>query len=326
MSLLPLVIPAISEELLANLGIGQLALVLDPEAASFDYFQRWLNDGHAGQLQYLCDERGEKRKSLKEVFPHFKIAIVFLFPYQKTLAANNKLKIADYVFAFGDEDYHKVLPQRIKQFFSILGITEEHYQTVVDTAPILERDLAYRAGLGWFGKNSMLLNKKFGSYFLIASAIFNVELDVQSNPFLHSHNNIELDHCGNCRACIDACPTKAILDDKRQIETTLCISSYTIELFNGDKVAPLGSESTAEVFGCDICQTVCPWNNKIAFTSNDKMEKSLLAEKFYHADVNTIISSLESMSKRSFKKTFAHTAMARTGRDSVTKNFKDKIN
>jgi len=319
------VISTIPSVLLDQLGISALGLVTEPQALSFDRFVHWVNLGYAGELKYLCDERKDKRKSLCEIFPNFKSAVVFLFSYPKTPLAENDLKIADYIFAFNDCDYHQILSQRIKKFFSAINISEEHYQIAVDTAPILERDLAYRAGLGWIGKNSMLINRKLGSYFLIASAVFNIEITFSNQKIIAQADLKETDHCGNCRACLDACPTNAIIENQRQIDSRLCISTYTIESFGGDKTPPSSKRGTQEIYGCDICQSVCPWNNKVPMQELSQLKNSLVFENFYKNDIESIIKDLSSMSKRSFKKKFTHTALARTGRDGMIKNLKDKI-
>ncbi len=313
-------IPKISQDVLSQFNIADVGIVHDPEALSYHRYKQWLDLGKASYLTYLSDERAKKRKSIKEVFPNFQSALVFLFPYKKSHAGKNSLKMADYVLAFDDQDYHHVLPQKIKAMLSSLEWAKDiKYQIIVDTAPVLERDMAYRAGLGWFGKNSMLINKYWGSYFLIASAIFEVKLSFEDEKAY------EVDHCGSCRSCIEACPTNAILESVRQIDVEKCISSYSIELFTADKKAPAGSENAAEIYGCDICQSVCPWNSKITFSKDAENENSLIANTFLNKSLEEVVSNLEAMSKRNFKKTFAHTPIGRTGRDSVLKNIKDKI-
>lgn len=310
-----------SNEHLLKFGISQMGVVYEPSAITFNHYITWIKNGNAGYLNYLKDERANKRKSLLEVFPDFKSALVFLFPYKKNIEAINNLKIADYVLAFDELDYHRVLPLRIEEFFGTLNLPKNlKYQIAVDTMPVLERDLAYRAGLGWFGKNSMLLNKKLGSYFLIASAVFDVHIDLDT-----IQSDYETDHCGNCRACIDACPTNAIIENQRQIDVNKCIASYTIELFTDKKSPPVGSSDTNEIFGCDICQTVCPWNSKIEIKNSVESENSIIQKTFMVNSLEQVIATLESMSKRSFKKLFSHTSMGRTGRDSILKNLKDKL-
>jgi epoxyqueuosine reductase len=318
-------IPSIPLDLLHQNGIGAISLVHEAKTISFDKYLSWVDAGYAGPLKYLTDDRKNKRASLKKLYPNFQAAVVFLFPYSKTPSAPNGIKIADYVFAFNDEDYHHVLPNRIKNFFEALNVDETRYQVVVDTQPILERDLAYRSGLGWIGKNSMLINRNLGSYFLIATAIFESDIQFQDQYISIQSSRLETDHCGSCRACLDACPTNAILENERQINANLCISTYTIENFSYTKTPPLASRETNEVFGCDICQTVCPWNNKVQMKNFTEHQNSIIYNNFYLNSLADVIKNFLNMSKRNFKKLFISTPIARTGRDGMVKNLKDKL-
>lgn len=321
-----IVLSSFDKEELLQFQIADIGLVYDPKAISFDRYEEWLKHGYASYLTYLKDERADKRVSLLEVFPDFKSALVFLFPYKKSSAGYNQLKIADYVMAFQDQDYHKVLPQKIKSYLDLQTWSKTlDYKIIVDTAPVLERDLAYRAGLGWFGKNSMLINKYIGSYFLIASVLFDVKITIPSKAE-NIIQDFEADHCGSCRACIEACPTNAIIENSRQIEVEKCIASYTIELFTKEKKFPTGSEQRKEIFGCDICQSVCPWNSKIPIASMHENENSVVAKTFLNDSMANIIKGLEAMSKRSFKKLFSNSPIGRTGRDALLKNILDKLN
>ena len=155
-------------------------------------------------------------------------------------------------YAWG-EDYHDVLPERMKDLVRYIeeqvgGPVRNRYYT--DTGPILERDLAQRAGIGWIGKNTCLINPKQGSYFLLSEIFLDLELEPDS-PFV-------TDHCGTCTRCITACPTQCILPD-RTLDARRCISYLTIEL-KEDIPSELRSLVGNWVFGCDVCQMVCPWN------------------------------------------------------------------
>jgi epoxyqueuosine reductase len=173
------------------------------------------------------------------------------------------------------QDYHEILPERMKELVQFIeeqvgGPVKNRWYT--DTGPILERDLAQRAGIGWIGKNTCLIHPKHGSYFLLSEILLDLALEPDP-PFV-------TDHCGTCTRCIDACPTDCILPD-RTIDATRCISYLTIELKDGIPTA-LRDKVGSWVFGCDICQMVCPWNRFVgqgdpAFGS-DRPDPSLTEE------------------------------------------------
>jgi epoxyqueuosine reductase len=156
-------------------------------------------------------------------------------------------------YAVGPLDYHDVIREKLN---SICAVLKEqfsgNYRGVVDTAPLLEREFAELAGLGWIGKNTLLLNRDWGSYFFIAAILTDVELETT--------NHIESDHCGSCTACLDACPTGAF-PQPRVLDATKCISYLTIE-HRGESHEALRSQMGDWIFGCDVCQIVCPWNRK----------------------------------------------------------------
>jgi epoxyqueuosine reductase len=165
-------------------------------------------------------------------------------------------------YAWGD-DYHDVLPERLQQLVSFIENHVGHPVTnrwYTDTGPILERDLAQRAGLGWIGKNTCLIHPRLGSYFLLAEILLGVELEADA-PFVP-------DHCGTCRRCLEACPTGCILEN-RTLDANRCISYLTIEL---KETIPVGLRSKIGewLFGCDICQQVCPWNQRFATSAGDQ--------------------------------------------------------
>ena len=188
----------------------------------------------------------------------------------------------------------------------------DDYDISLDVHPVLERDLAYRAGLGWFGKNSMLIHQNFGSYFLIGSLILHEKLDL-------TQRHLETDHCGNCRRCIDACPTQAILENERTLDTKKCISTYTIEIFK-EAPAPDGYPNVSnEIFGCDICQEVCPWVKKNA--GETKLDSSWLVE-FFDRSQGEIYNEISSLSNKEFKTKFRSTSLERLGKKGLLKNLK----
>ena len=157
-------------------------------------------------------------------------------------------------YAYG-RDYHKVMKKKLKSLFSFINeiLPEATGRAFVDSAPVLEHALARNAGLGWIGKNSLLLTKKFGSYVFIGEIILDKELD-------YTENSIQ-DYCGTCSLCVDECPTNAINPD-RTVNANKCISYLTIE-HKGDIPAEFSNLFYNRAFGCDICQDVCPWNRDL---------------------------------------------------------------
>lgn len=203
-------------------------------------------------MAYLSEERSRTRRSnIKQILPDCKSVLVLAIPYSPlSQKETSDPIIASY--AIGD-DYHDILPQKLQAIVSFIEekvgrpIPNRYY---TDTGPILERELAQRAGLGWIGKNSMLINPGAGSTFFLAEILLGIELE-PDRPFI-------TDHCGTCNRCITSCPTQCILPN-RTLDARRCISYLTIE----NKVeipTDLRPHIQNWVFGCDICQQVCPWN------------------------------------------------------------------
>ncbi len=217
----------------------------------YNIFENWLDQNKHGTMQYLAEERGRiRRADPKKILPECKSILVLALPYSSFSTHHSSFHIASYALG---EDYHEIIPARLKQIVEFIEEQVGHpipnrYYT--DTGPILERELAQRAGLGWIGKNSMLINPQAGSTFFLAEILLGIELE-PDNPF-------STDHCGTCTRCLTACPTQCIQPD-RTVDARRCISYLTIEL--KDEI-PEGLRSQMEnwIFGCDICQQVCPWN------------------------------------------------------------------
>jgi epoxyqueuosine reductase len=241
-----------------------LAGVTTPEPPlHLSTFKRWLDAGHHGEMSYLADERSRScRGDPRLILSECKSILVLAAPYadRKSAEASEETgptgRVAAY--AWGD-DYHNVFPAKLQQLVAFIEEQVGHpvpnrYYT--DTGPILERDLAQRAGLGWIGKNTCLINPKHGSYFLLAEILLGIELEPDTP--------LTTDHCGTCTRCIQACPTGCILPD-RTLDARRCISYLTIELKDDipEELRPLLGDW---IFGCDICQMVCPWNR---FASQD---------------------------------------------------------
>lgn len=218
-------------------------------------YVKWLSLGYHASMDYL-ERNLDRRKDIRLIMPEVRSIIVFAHSYfTKISHSNENFKVSRY--AWGN-DYHKVLFKKIKQVTKIIkdNVIDLKYKIYVDTGPLLEKQLAVLAGIGWQGKNSLVLSKELGSYFFIGVLLTNV--DFEPDPVVENH-------CGTCRRCIDACPTKAIVEPK-VIDSRKCISFWTIEK-KVDENIPRDIDLNGWIFGCDICQEVCPWNKRARITS-----------------------------------------------------------
>lgn len=224
-------------------------------AKSMDGFDAWLEAGYAGQMHYLADRRDAYRHP-KYVLEGVRSIAMLALPYSAASQLEPKAgegRVSRY--AWGESDYHDIIRDRLHELADYLCdlVPDVRTRGVVDTAPLLERDFARFAGLGWIGKNTLLLSKHAGSYFFLAALLTDLELEYDE-----PHRT---DHCGSCTACLDACPTNAFVEPY-VLDATRCISYLTIEL---QDVIPseLRPGIGDWVFGCDVCQDVCPWNHDI---------------------------------------------------------------
>lgn len=319
----------LDESVLSNLGVVDWGYTEEATPTSFDKYESWVEKGHHGPLGYLSDHRKDLRKNLESVNKNFQSAVVFLFSYASEKAAlesfyksdeSNGLKVAGYSLAFGGGDYHYELRRRLEEIGNEIG---GEFKISLDIQPVLERDLAYRSGLGWFGKNSMLINQKKGSFNMIGALLFDKKLALIKNQ-------VQTDHCGQCTACLDICPTDAIDIDKRQIIASKCISTFTIELFK-DAKAPKGYENASEIFGCDLCQDVCPWNKRMErageitpVTKWPEGKAVEIVDFFLRPSLPKLNDALEKLSNRGYQKLFKGTSFERTGRVGLLKNLKER--
>jgi len=223
----------------------------------YSTFEGWLARGRHGRMDYLASERSRlRRANPREIMPDCKSILVLATPYSPPSPSRAGVgggvsgRIASYAWG---ADYHEVLPARMRELVQF--IEEQAGYPVknrwyTDTGPLLERDLAQRAGIGWIGKNTCLIHPRHGSYFLLSEILLDLALEPDAS--------FVTDHCGTCTRCIDACPTDCILPD-RTMDASHCISYLTIEL-KDDIPVELRDKIGNWVFGCDICQMVCPWN------------------------------------------------------------------
>ncbi|MFT6215939.1 MAG: epoxyqueuosine reductase [Roseivirga sp.] len=266
--------------------------------------ESWLKNGNHGNMGYM-ENHFDKRLDPSKLVPGAKSVVSLLFNYypEKDLAEEHpeNLKLAKYAYG---EDYHFVIKDRLKTFMSILKeeIGEVEGRVFVDSAPVMERQWAEKGGLGWVGKNTLLINKEKGSFFFLAELILDLELE-PDGPIK--------DYCGTCTRCIDACPTDAITP--YQLDANKCISYLTIEL---KESIPTAFEGKMEnwLFGCDICQDVCPWNR---FSSSHK-ETSLLPKEGLLELFNK---NWEDLTEEVFKSVFKRSAVKRTKIEGLKRNI-----
>ncbi len=218
-----------------------------------EHFKSWLDAGMHGEMGYM-NRNVEKRLNPKLLFENAKTVIVVLQNYFPTETQKDPEAPVLSKYAYGT-DYHFVMKDKLKKLLTFIqeNIAPCNARPFVDSAPVLERAWARRAGLGWVGKNSNLISVEHGSFFFIGELILDIELPYD-NP------KQVADHCGTCTRCIDACPTRAIVAN-RVVDARKCISYQTIEL-KDELDGKLKGQFENRVFGCDICQDVCPWNLK----------------------------------------------------------------
>ncbi len=219
---------------------------LDEEAQRLE---EWLNRGYHGEMSYM-ERHFEKRVDPRLLVPGTKSVVTLLYNYYTPIKQTDESapKISQYAYS---EDYHYVIKRKLKELSQEIRneIGDVHGRVFVDSAPVMERSWAERAGLGWIGKHSLILNRERGSFAFIAVMM----LDIEIEPTQPTH-----DYCGTCTRCIDACPTDAIVGDKL-VDGSKCISYFTIELKDQIPTEVKGQFENW-MFGCDICQDVCPWN------------------------------------------------------------------
>ena len=307
----------------------------EDRASSYSHYVAWLARGWQGSLNYLTGNRASMRESLLHYYPSFQSALVFLFDYSREREAlngviasdrSNGLKMGSYALGFSGVDYHRTLREELHWVGMRLKERDDSldFQVSLDIHPVLERDLAWRAGLGWIGKNSMLIHREHGSFVMLGSLLLN------KNLFPERKQILETDHCGHCRACVEACPTEAIDAESRTLVAEQCISTFTIEHFKDDVPPPRDyHREHSQFFGCDICQDVCPWNGSPLPSAGGNsfqrpLEKKLLAF-FLLRPVKKIVEELAGMSNKGFVRFFKETVFARTGRIGLLKNLRLRL-
>ena len=233
----------------------------------FARYRRWTDEGMAGEMRYLTDRRGGMRGDLRSLLPSARsvICVGKLYNTPDGPLAPGDARISRYAWG---EDYHHVMRRGLELLLERLRAIEPFDAKIcVNTAPVLERSLARLAGLGWIGKNTCLINEPRGSWFFLGEIITSLDLEPATPP---------PDRCGTCTSCIEACPTEAIVPDGGSgwtLDARLCISYLTIEL-RGSIPPDLREGVGPHVYGCDICQDVCPWNSRAPVSSEPAFVRS----------------------------------------------------
>ena len=210
--------------------------------------EAWLNQNRHGQMQYMENHFDKRLDPTKLVEGSKSVISLLLNYYPSKLQRDDSYKISKYAYG---TDYHFVIKDKLKELLHCIQETvgDVHGRAFVDSAPVLDKAWAAKSGLGWIGKHSNLLSKQAGSFYFIAELI--VDLDLE-------YDTPVTDHCGSCTACIDACPTQAIVEPYK-VDGSKCISYFTIELKN-EIPSSVSGQFDDWMFGCDVCQDVCPWN------------------------------------------------------------------
>lgn len=289
-----------------RLGFALVGVTTPDPPPHYQVFEDWLKAGRHAEMAYLESLRSRQRRSdPRQILPDCRCILVLGISYppsldkplQNGLPASVKQDVPGFTPLRGQigsyawqEDYHLWLPHQLKTLVAFIekqaGKTVSH-ACYTDSGPILERDLAQRAGLGWIGKNTQLINPQYGSFILLAEILLGIELEI-STPF-------EADRCGTCQRCQETCPTACILPN-RTLDASRCISYLTIELRSiiPAELRPLIGNW---IFGCDICQQVCPWNRRI-FASGGEKNISCQSEKLYPDLIELITLDTETFTHR----------------------------
>ena len=281
-------------------GISE-ACFLEDEAPKLE---KWLKHNYHGKMNYM-NNHFDKRLDPRKLVPGAKSVVSLLLNYHtdKNQYDREAPKISKYAFG---KDYHIVIKKKLKKFLKFINreIGEVQSRVFVDSAPVMDKVWASKSGLGWIGKNTNLISKKVGSFFFIAELIIDLEL-VYDPP--------TTDHCGNCTACIDACPTDALIEPY-QIDGSKCISYLTIEL--KEKI-PSEFEGKMDqwVFGCDVCQSVCPWNR---FSKPNEVSEFEPDENLISMNKN----DWEELTEEVFNDLFKNSAIKRTNFSGIKRNIK----
>lgn len=299
----PLLTSAVKEEA-KRLGFGLVGVTPAVEPTGFSRLQAWLDAGYAGTMRYLVSRR-EAYAHPRHVLDGVRSLVVLGMGYRTVepeAPSPGYGRVSRYAWR---DDYHDLIHDRLHMLADFVRgqVPEAKVRGVVDSAPLLEREFAQLAGLGWIGKHTLLLNRESGSWFFLAALLTDVELDCD-DP--HA-----TDHCGTCTACLDACPTDAFVAPY-VLDARKCLSYTTIEL-RDEIPLELRAGQGNWVFGCDVCQDVCPWNRKAPIVDEPQFRP--------HAESNPLeLTSLFDMDDEAFRRRFRTTPLWRAKRRGILRN------
>ena len=269
----------------------ELAGVAAAAPADIERYRDWVERGYAGEMRYLTDRRAEVRADPRNLLASARSVIcvgkLYHTPWPYSTQFDDAARGWISRYAWGD-DYHDVMRWGLERLAARMGAPE--WKICVDTAPLLERSYARLAGLGWIGKNTCLINQQSGSWFFLGELLVSMEIAPDAPP---------PDRCGTCTRCIDACPTAAILPGG--VDSRLCISYFTIEQ-RGSVAEEMRGGIGGHVFGCDICQDVCPWNRRAPVTAD---------EVFAPRQFAPLLGELAVLSEAEFRSMFRGTPVTR---------------
>jgi len=264
--------------------------------------EAWLNQNRHGQMQYMENHFDKRLDPTKLVEGSKSVISLLLNYYPQQLQRDDSYKISKYAYG---TDYHFVIKDKLKELLHCIQeqVGDVHGRAFVDSAPVLDKAWAAKSGLGWIGKHSNLLSKQAGSFYFIAELIVDLDLD---------YDTPVTDHCGSCTACIDACPTQAIVEPY-EVDGSKCISYFTIELKN-EIPSSVSGQFDDWMFGCDVCQDVCPWNRF------SKAHKEPLFDP--HPDVlSNSKKDWEEITKEVFSEIFKKSPLKRTKFEGLRRNI-----
>ena len=289
-----------------EIGFDKIGIVrAEPLREEGERLKEWLAKNYHAEMRWM-EREPEKRGDPQMIFPGAQSIVVVALNYFTPHEHQNSSDLGKVSrYAWGD-DYHDVLKEKLRELFAFIQTIDEKIEgkICVDTAPVMDKAWAVRAGLGWFGKHSNVITKEFGSWIFIGEILLNVELEYDTE--------IIEDHCGTCRKCLDACPTNAIVAPYI-VDSKACLSYATIELRSPELPEAIKENMNGWLYGCDICQDVCPWN---------RFEKPTTEARFEPRpdNVSSDLKEILALSPDTYAAKFRRSAMKRTKLGGLQRN------